>query len=110
MGIYGSVAFMIGRRRREIGIRKVMGATEPGILWMLTKEFSGPVVTAAAVAWPLGIYFSRGWLNGFAYRAAIGWTTVPLAVFIVMSVAGLAVVSQALPASRENPAVTIRHE
>jgi len=110
MGIYGTVAFTVGRRRREIGVRKVLGATERGILWMLLKEFSGPVVAAAAVAWPLGVFFGRRWLNGFAYRVGIGWWTIVLSAAIVVAVALLAVVTQALRAARENPAVTIRYE
>jgi putative ABC transport system permease protein len=110
MGIYGTVAFTVGRRRREIGVRKVLGATERGILWMLLKEFSGPVVAAAAVAWPLGVFFSRKWLNGFAYRTGIGGWTILLSAGIVLAVALLSIVTQALRASRENPADTIRYE
>ena len=110
MGIYGTIAFTVGRRRREIGVRKVLGATERGILWMLLKEFSGPVVAAAVVAWPLGVFFSRNWLNGFAYRTGIGWWTVPLSAALVLVVALLSIVTHVLRASRENPAETIRYE
>jgi putative ABC transport system permease protein len=110
LGLVGLASFTAEQKTREIGIRKVLGASSSGVVIMLSREFMKWVVAANLIAWPLGYFAMRTWLQNFAYRTSL---TVPmflgaaLAAFIVAAaVIGL----QTLRAATANPAESMRHE
>ena len=68
LGLFGLSAFTAERRRKEIGIRKVLGSSEFGIIYLLSRDFTKLIITAIIVAIPLSYIFIKNWLDGFAYR------------------------------------------
>jgi putative ABC transport system permease protein len=110
LGLFGLVAFTAEQRTREIGIRKVMGASVSRIIWLISRETLLLLGIATVIAWPVGWYFSRNWLNGFAYR--IDLTAVPfiLSLGIALLIAIITVSTQAVSASMKNPADALRYE
>jgi putative ABC transport system permease protein len=110
LGLFGLASFMADQRTKEIGIRKVLGASVPGIFVMLLKEFVKWVLLASAISWPLAYYLMDRWLKNFAYR-----TDMTLWIFLVSGILGLAVAAatvsyQSLKASVANPADSLRYE
>ncbi len=110
LGLVGLASFTAEQRTREIGIRKVLGASSAGVVVMLSREFMKWVVAANIIAWPIGYFAMRSWLRNFAYRTSL---TVPmflgaaLAAFLIASaVIGL----QTYRAATANPAQSMRHE
>lgn len=79
IGLYGLISFMVGQKLKEIGIRKVLGASIPQITFLLSKEFILLVFIAFAIAVPLGYYFTNQWLQNFAYQ-----TSVPLGLYVLV--------------------------
>jgi len=110
LGLFGLVAYTAEQRTREIGIRKVMGASVIRIIWLISRETLLLLGIATVIAWPVSWYFSRNWLNGFAYR--IDLTPVPfiLSLAIALVIAIITVSSQAVGASMKNPADALRYE
>ncbi len=109
-GLFGLATFTIAQRRKEIGVRKVLGATAVSILRLLSKEFVGLVVLAFLAAIPL-VYFAMNlWLEGFAYRIEIGPSSFLLAGMATLVVAFASVAYQSLRASVSNPIDSIRFE
>lgn len=78
MGLYGMVSFMVSQKKKEIGVRKVLGASVNHIVYLFGREFSLLVVFAFLIASPVAWYFSVQWLNGFAYRIELNWWIVGL--------------------------------
>jgi putative ABC transport system permease protein len=110
LGLIGLAAYIAERKRKEIGIRKVLGATLPDILQQVNKEFLGPILLSNLVAWPAAYWAMKTWLQGFAFR-----TNISLGIFFVSAVSTLAVglftVSfQSFKAARENPARSLKCE
>lgn len=110
LGLLGLAAYTAQQRTKEIGVRKVMGATVPGIMGLLTREFIRYVVIANLIAWPLAYFAMNRWLEGFAYRIDIGPGTFLLAGALALSVALLTVGWQAFRAARMNPVESLRYE
>jgi putative ABC transport system permease protein len=110
LGLFGLASFMAERRTKEIGIRKVLGASEAGIFVMLSRNFVRWVLVANLIAWPLAYLGVRWWLQNFAYRAPVTWTSFVLAGLISLSVALLTVSWQAVKIARANPARTLKYE
>lgn len=110
MGLFGLVAFITERRTKEIGIRKVMGASIKEIVFLLSKEFSKWVLLANIIAWPLAYYFMDNWLKDFAYRINISFWLFPIAGFLVMLIALITVSSLTYKAARSNPADSLKYE
>jgi putative ABC transport system permease protein len=110
IGIFGLMSFTAERRRREIGIRKVMGASRAGIVSLLSRDFAILVLVANAAAWPLGYYLLSRWLDNFAYRTGPAWWLFPVAGLGVLAVTLLAAGYQSLKAASANPADTLRYE
>ncbi len=110
VGLYGLTSFMVIRRTREIGIRKVMGAGEWKITGMLVGDFTKWVLLANIIAWPLAWYFMNEWLAGFAYRTTAGIHFFIVAGLLAWLISFITVSSLALKASRTNPAETLRDE
>ena len=110
LGLLGLSMVTIQRRVKEIGIRKVLGASIAGLLRLLTKEYAVLVVLAVVVAWPIGTYLAHKWLEGFAYRNPVDpWTFLGAGV-MALSIALLTVIIQAYRATRTNPVEALRYE
>ena len=110
LGLLGLAIFSTEKRAREIGIRKVLGATVPGIMAMLCKEIVLLIVIALVLASPLAWYFMQGWLQGFAYRTALsGWMFVGAGAAAI-GIALLTVGFLAMKAAMANPVKSLRTE
>jgi putative ABC transport system permease protein len=103
-------SFTTERRTKEIGIRKVLGATVSGIIGLLTKEFIVLVIIAGIVAPPVAFFVMNKWLNHFAYHAKIGIWMFVLACVITLVITLLTVCSQAIKAAIANPVDALRYE
>jgi len=110
MGIFGLVSYTAGRRAKEIGIRKVLGASVSGILKLLSKEFIVLIIIANILAWPLAYLFMRDFLREFAFQAGIGIDSFILVGFFGLALALISGGIQAFKAALTNPADSLRHE
>ena len=110
LGLLGLAIFSTGKRAREIGIRKVLGATVSGIMAMLCKEIVLLILIALLIATPLALYFMHEWLQGFAYRTTLsGWMFVAAGTAAI-GIALLTVGFQAMRAAMANPVKSLRTE
>ena len=110
LGLFGLSSFIAEQRTKEIGIRKVMGASVPEIVLSLSKESAGLALAACLIAWPAAYVLARGWLDGFAYRTGVG---LPLFLLAGLAAVGIAVASvsyQAVKAARANPVEALKYE
>jgi putative ABC transport system permease protein len=110
LGLFGLASFMAEQRTKEIGVRKVLGATVSGIVGLLSKDFVKLVLVAFAVATPLAYFAMQRWLQDFAYRVDIGWWIFALAGGIALVIALLTVSFQAIKAAVANPVEALRYE
>ncbi len=110
LGLLGLAAYSTESRTNEIGIRKVLGAGESTIVFMLTKEFIRWVLLANIIAWPLAWIMMNHWLNNFAYRINMPWDVYLLATLVTIVISWFTILYQALKASRINPASSLKHE
>ena len=110
LGLFGLAAFVAERRTKEIGIRKVFGATVRDIVALLTWQFSKPVVLANLIAWPVAWWVMRDWLNGFDARISLGPEPFVLAGFIALVIAMGTIAGHAFRVARTNPIVALRYE
>jgi putative ABC transport system permease protein len=110
LGLFGLAAYMAETRRKEIGIRKILGASAEGVLLLLSKDFVRPVALSLLIASPVTVFIMGRWLNGFAYRVAISWWMFVLAGAVAMVIALLTVGYQTVRASRANPVKSLRAE
>jgi putative ABC transport system permease protein len=110
LGLFGLASFTAERRTKEIGIRKVLGASVPAVIHLLIKEFVILIGIAILVAWPIAYILMNKWLNEFAYRIHIGWEIFVLSGFIALFLAIGTVGYQAMKAAVANPADAIRYE
>ena len=110
LGLFGLATFLAEQKTKEIGVRKVLGASVPSILLMLSKEFIKWIVIANIIAWPLAYYFMNKWLQEFAYRIEIGWWIFALSGIIAIIIALLTVSIQAIKAATANPIKSLRYE
>ena len=110
LGLFGLASFMAERRTKEIGIRKVLGASETGIFVMLSRDFVRWVMIANLIAWPLAFLGVNWWYRSFAYRAPMSLASFVLAGLISLSVALLTVSWQAVTIARANPSHTLKYE
>ncbi len=110
LGLLGLASYTAERRTKEIGVRKVMGASVPSLLLMLVKEFARSIVVANIFAWPVAYYFMSNWLKGFAYRTEISiWIFVASGILALL-VALATVSSHAIKAATANPVKCLRYE
>jgi putative ABC transport system permease protein len=91
MGLFGLAAYDAEQRTKKTGVRKVLGATTPHILWLLTRESAGLVVLASLVAWPAGYLLMINWLRNFAYKTSIGPAVLAVLGALVLAIALVAV-------------------
>ena len=110
LGIFGLVTFMAAVRKKEIGVRKVLGASIANIMLSLSKEFTGLVLAAYVVAVPLGYLAVTWWLQDFAFRTPLRLGTFLLAGGLALLIAWLTISYQAVKAALANPIDTIRYE
>ncbi|QHS57278.1 FtsX-like permease family protein [Mucilaginibacter sp. 14171R-50] len=110
LGLLGLASYSTYQRTREIGIRKVLGATTPGIVNMLSKDFMRLVIISFLIATPLAWYFMHKWLQDFAYRIDIQWWVFALSGVLAMIVALTTISFQAIRAAIANPVKSLRSE
>ncbi len=110
LGLYGLVAFMAAQRTKEVGIRKVLGATLFDITYLFSKEFIKLVIIAFLIAAPLAYYLMNKWLEDFTYRINLGVGAFLLAGIITLSIALLTMSVQAIKAARKNPVLALKTE
>jgi len=110
LGLYGLISFMANQKLKEVGIRKVMGASVTSIMMLFSKEFIKLIVIAFVMAAPLAWYFMHRWLENFAYRIDIRWPAFLIAVGATLAIALLTVSYRSLRAAVSNPAETLRTE
>jgi putative ABC transport system permease protein len=110
LGLLGLAAFTAEQKTKEIGIRKVLGASTSGVIALLSREFMKWVVVANVVAWPIGYFAMRSWLSNFAYRTSL---TVPMflgAAFAAFLIAAAVISVQTYRAATADPARSMRYE
>ncbi|MBT1703535.1 ABC transporter permease [Chryseosolibacter indicus] len=110
LGLFGLASFTAEQQRKEIGIRKVLGATEQNIILLLNKEFLKLVLIANLIAWPIIGWLMWIWLNQYAYHTVIPWSAFALSTFVTFFIAFISVSVKALKAASGNPVDSLRNE
>jgi putative ABC transport system permease protein len=110
MGLFGLATFTAQQRIKEIGIRKVLGASAAGIVAMLSKDFLSLVVVAIFIASPIAYYFMHLWLQDFAYRISISWWIFLLSGLAAILIALITISFQSIKAALTNPVKSLRSE
>ncbi|MBI3110438.1 MAG: ABC transporter permease [Ignavibacteriales bacterium] len=110
LGLFGLASYTTEQRTKEIGIRKVLGASVGGVIGLLSKEFIKLVFVANIIAWPVAYFAMQRWLQDFSYRINFGWWIFALAGGIALSIALLTVSFQAVKAALTNPVEALRYE
>jgi len=108
--LFGLSNFMIEQRTKEIGIRKVHGAGIFNILGLLARQFAAWVIIASVIALPVGYYFSRSWLQNFAYRTPIGMLIFVVAVILAIVVTFITISYQSWQTARMEPVESLKYE
>ncbi|MEO8765386.1 MAG: ABC transporter permease [Ginsengibacter sp.] len=110
LGLFGLASYSAERRIKEVGIRKVMGASTRNIVLILSKDFLKYVIVAAIIAWPLAWLAVHKWLEDYAYRINISWWIFLLAVIVAILIAFVTISVQAVKAAIANPVKSLRTE
>jgi len=110
LGLFGLVSFTAEQRAKEIGVRKVLGATVSDIVMMLSKSFIKWVIIANIIAWPVAWFLMNNWLKDFAYHINISWWIFLIAGISTLLIALLTVSIQTVRAATANPVKTLRYE
>lgn len=110
LGLYGLVAFAAAQRTKEVGIRKVLGASLTDIIFLFSKEFVILIAIAFVVASPIAYYVMHNWLQSFAYQVSIGAGIFLIAILSSFLIAAFTIAYQAIKAAVANPAKSLRTE
>lgn len=110
LGLFGLASYRVEQSSKEIGIRKVLGATDSGIFRLLSWKFTRGVVLANFLAWPAAYYFMGRWLEGFAYRIEMPWRPFLAAGILSFTIALTTVMFQSIRASFSNPVKALKYE
>jgi len=110
LGLFGLAAFSAEQRKKEIGVRKVLGASVAGIAQLLSKDFLILIGVAIIIATPVAWWAMNKWLQAFVYRINISWWMFALAGCIAILIALITVSFQAVKAARANPVKSLRTE
>ena len=110
LGIFGLISFIAEQRTKEIGIRKVLGATIPGIVKLIFSEFTILLVISNFIAWPIGYIIMNKWLENFAYRINMNLTIFIMTGMTTLVLSFLTVGYQTIKAARMNPVDSLRYE
>lgn len=110
LGLFGLASYTAEQRSKEMGVRKVMGATVRGLVGLQAKDFLVLVMVANLLAWPAAYFAARSWLESFAYRMTISWTLFAIAATASLAIAALTVAYQAVKAAAGNPVDVLKYE
>src|SRR5690606_20213654 len=110
MGLLGLVAFSAAQKTKEIGIRKVLGATATSIVVLITRDFARLVIISIVIGLPVAYWLMEQWLGDFAYRTNIGTMPLVLAAVLCLAIAIITASYHALKSALVNPADTLRSE
>ena len=110
LGLFGLASFSTEKRTKEIGIRKILGASVKDVVFLLSKHFIGLVLIANLIAWPLAWLALHRWIQDYAYRVAISWWVFVLAGLAALLIALVTVSFHAINAALSNPVKTLRTE
>ena len=110
LGLYGLVSFMAVQRTKEIGIRKVLGASITNLVALFTREFFALILIAFAVAATLAWYFMDAWLQNFEYQVNFGLGIFLIAILFSLAIAGITIVCRSVRAALTNPVQNLRND
>jgi len=110
MGLFGIASIIIRQRVKEIGVRKVLGASVSGIITLVSKEFIKPVLIAFLIAIPIGWWAMNSWLQDYAYRVKIEWWVFAIAGLAALLITICTVSFQSIKAALANPVKSLRTE
>jgi ABC-type antimicrobial peptide transport system permease subunit len=110
LGLYGLASFMAAQKIKEVGIRKVLGATSVNIVYLFSKEFILLIAIAFVIATPIAWYFMYQWLQDYVYRISISWWLFAVSGFISIIIALVTISFQAIKAAVANPVKSLRIE
>jgi putative ABC transport system permease protein len=110
LGLFGLAAFSAEQRTKEIGIRKILGASVLNIMGLLSKNFVMLVIVSSAIAFPIAWWAMNNWLEEFPYRVNIGWWVFAVALIAALAIALITVSFQAIKAATANPVKSLRTE
>jgi len=110
LGLFGLAAFTAERRTKEIGVRKVLGATVTNVVTLLSKDFVKLVLLANIIAWPLAWFAMNKWLQSFTFRVEMEWWVFALAGGMALLIALITVSTLAIKAALANPVEALRYE
>ncbi len=110
LGLFGLASFVAEQRTKEIGVRKVLGASVTNLWQLLSRDFIGLILIACLIAIPLAYYFARNWLQNYEYRTELHWWIFAAAAFGALAITLLTVSYQAIKAATANPVRSLRSE
>ena len=110
LGLFGLAAFTAEQRTKEIGIRKVLGASIPNIVTLISKEFVKLIFIANVIAWPVAYFVMNRWLQNFAYRTRIGIFVFILSAALALIITLITIGHQSVKAATSNPLDSLRYE
>jgi putative ABC transport system permease protein len=110
LGLFGLASFMAEQRTKEIGIRKVFGASIQKIIFLLSRDFSKWVLLGNILAWPVSYLTMKGWLENFAYRIPIGIHVFIFSALLTLIIALITVSYQSIKAAYTHPIDSLRYE
>ncbi len=110
LGLFSLSSFTVEKRTKEIGIRKVLGSSIPGIFLLLTKESARWILLGNIIAWPVAYFAMNKWLQNFAYRTGIGIWTFAIPTALVLTIALCTISYQTIKAATANPVDSLRYE
>ena len=108
LGLFGLTAYMVERRSKEIAIRKTLGCSEFGVIYLLSAHFTGIIFTAMLIAFPISYLIARNWLDSFAYQIHLEWWYFVSAALLAVFMAWVAVGTQIVKVARINPAACLK--
>jgi putative ABC transport system permease protein len=110
LGLFGLASFSAEQRTKEVGIRKVLGASVPSVMLLLSREFTQYVAVAFVVGAPVAYFAMQAWLNTFEYRIAFGFGTLIVVGIVALVIALVTVSWQTIRAASANPVESLHHE
>lgn len=110
LGLFGLTSFTIQQRTKEIGIRKVLGATAENLMFLLSKEYLVLVALACVISIPAAWWIMNNWLNGYTFRIDLGWWFYTLPVVFVLALALLSIIAKVTGTVRRNPVESLKYE
>jgi ABC-type antimicrobial peptide transport system permease subunit len=110
LGLFGLAAFTAEKRKKEIGVRKVMGASTMGILTLVSKDFVNLILVSIVIAMPLAWYFANNWLESYAYQTNLSWWIFVASGILLILIAVVTVGFQAFKAASANPVDSLKSE